>query len=392
MIEISDKSKCTGCGACIAACPKHIIAFLEDDEGTRYPSVDKTQCIHCNRCETVCPMKASSYGVPEENIIAVRKHYAAQLKDKSELDTVSSGGVFWAIAKTVFDENGIVYGAVQTEIDRVVHSRATDLDEAKSFRRSKYIQSDISDSYDSIKKDLETGRTVLFSGTGCQIGGLNMFLGKRYDNLVTCEVVCHGVPSGLAWKSFLEEKQKKEKKQITGLIFRDKSKGWSNNQYRITYADGTEEYERSTEQLFHSGYLKGLFYRPSCGSCPFAHLPRTADITLADFWRYEGKLTENGDIGVSLAVINNSKGEAAFGLSEKYLDVEATDAETALESCRHLSRHPEENHNREAFMKALKKDGYYKAYSKFAKDPNIFIKGIVKLKRFMRKWVKNSRI
>ena len=266
MIEIIDKRKCTGCGACVNACPLQIVSLSDDTEGFSYPKVDKEKCINCRLCEKSCPMlkeitslnrKGSQYPL----------FYAGQLKCKKDLMDVSSGGAFWAFAKTIIDNGGIVYGAVQDDVDVITHVRSDDFEGIKRMRRSKYFQSNTGLTFHQVKEDLKNGKIVLYSGTGCQIAGLISFLGREYENLYTCDVVCHGVPSRNVWKTYREEKEKREGKRITGLVFRDKSIGWSKNQYKITFQDGSVEKERSTMQLFHAGYLRGLFYRPSCGSC-----------------------------------------------------------------------------------------------------------------------------
>ena len=299
------------------------------------------------------------------NIEYENEFYAAQLKDKEELKGVSSGGVFWALAQSIIAEGGVVYGAEQQSIDQIVHSRAESLEEVKKQRRSKYLQSETVSSYIEARKDLIAGRKVLFSGTGCQIAGLYLFLGREYDNLCTCEVICHGVPCGLAWRSYKREKESRVGKKMVGLIYRNKDKGWSNNQYKITYSDGTEEFERSGNQLFHAGYLKGLFYRPSCGNCYFSKMPRVGDLTLADYWKYEGDLLKYGDKGISLVVVNNNKGKKMFDASATYMHIEETRSEDAIRSCKHLSHTPNEDESRAEFMEYLRKRGYYKAAKKY---------------------------
>lgn len=367
MIEIKDKRRCSGCGACINICPKQIISYKEDDEGFIYPSVDKEYCIDCHLCEKACTY------IDDKWKLSIQKHdcfpifYAGQLIDKDELQNVSSGGAFWAFALAIISLNGIVYGAAQKNVDNIFHVRAANIKEAYNLRRSKYFQSDTKNTFTQVKDDLKNGKIVLFSGTGCQIAGLKSFLGKDYPHLYTCDVVCHGVPSRRVWRKYREEKESKEGKKITELVFRNKSIGWSNNQYKIIYNDGTVEMERSTKQLFHAGYLKGLFYRPSCGSCKFSTIPRLSDITLADFWKYEGRFhdAKKNNVGVSLISVNSPKGEKILKMSRSYLDYEETSKDLALKSCRHLNSHPFENAERAHFFKMFFEEGYYAAAQKY---------------------------
>lgn len=365
MIQISDPKQCTACGACINICPKDAISFKEDEEGFWYPHLNKDKCINCGLCEKVCPFKVNTYKrIASEN--GYPRFYAGQLINKKELFEVSSGGASWALAQAVIAGKGIFYGANQKNVDIIEHVRADTIEEAKKLRRSKYLQSDTKFTFKEVKKDLEEGRIVLYCGTGCQIAGLLSFLRKPFDNLYTCDIVCHGVPSTKVWRKYREEKEKREGRHIVDLVFRDKSSGWLHNQYKITYDDGTVEKELSSTHPFHAGYLAGIFYRPSCGCCQFAHLPRCSDLTLADFWKYTGKFhSADNNIGVSLITVNSKKGESLLGECRKYIEIEMTSEELALSSCRHLHNCPTENPNRTAFFSYFYKHGYFKAAQRF---------------------------
>ena len=361
MIEITDKRNCTGCGACINACPRSIIAMEADSEGFVYPKIAAEECINCHLCEKSCPMLKERSAVCNA-YEGYPRFYAGQLKSKKDLLEVSSGGAFWAFSQAIIDVGGVIYGAVQENVDHIYHFRADEPNGIKRIRRSKYFQSDIGLTFQQAKEDLKKGLTVLFSGTGCQIAGLRGYLNKEYKNLITCDVVCHGVPSRKAWEAYRKEKEEREGKKIANLVFRDKSAGWSHNQYMISYNDGSIEKEASTQQLFHAGYLKGLFYRPSCGSCRFASLPRVADVTLADYWKYEGRFRQQGcDLGVSLITINTEKGYKLLQQSADYLEFDTTERAQALNSCKHLDEHPSENPKRAGFFQLLNKEGYYAA-------------------------------
>ena len=384
MIEITDKRKCTGCGACINACPKHIISMEEDNDGFIYPKIKVEDCIDCHLCEKSCPMLRDKSEV-SKNYADYPQFYAGQLKNKEDLLEVSSGGAFWAFSRTIIESGGVVYGAVQEDVDHIYHVRADNLDGIKNIRRSKYFQSETGLTYQQVKEDLKRGLIVLYSGTGCQIAGLKGYLNKDYDNLITCDVVCHGVPSRKVWKAYRKEKEEREGKRITDLIFRDKSAGWCHNQYKITYEDGSIEKEASTQQLFHAGYLSGLFYRPSCGSCRFASLPRVADVTLADYWRYEGRFRQQGcDLGVSLITVKNEKGRKLLQQSAKYFDYDHTERVLALNSCKHLDEHPTENPDRANFFKLFKKAGYYASARKYLGNANLFRRIVRKIRRIIK--------
>ncbi len=387
MIDVSNKALCTGCASCANACPLHIIKLVEDEEGFDYPRVDITKCVNCHICEKVCPLIDEKWNDLKNKEGRYPVFFAGQLKNKALLNEVSSGGAFWALAQEVISRGGVVYGAAQINVDLIKHVRTTSIEDARSLRRSKYLQSSIGNTYAQVKKDLKEGIPVLFSGTGCQIGGLVSYLGERFDNLYTCDVVCHGVPSKRVWRRYREEKEKKEGKIMVDLVFRDKSLGWSNNQYRITYDDGAVEKEDSSYQLFHAGYLNGLFYRPSCGECKFSTLPRISDITLADYWMYSGEMHGiDNDLGVSLISVNSERGGELLSASSVYINVEKTNDKIALESCHHLYEHPIDSAYRDDFFKVFSKYGYFKAAELFVDshaNPSFLYRAVRRLKRFI---------
>lgn len=385
-ICLPDINQCSGCSACACVCSTNSITMLEDEDGFLQPFINTDTCIGCHICEKTCPIQKPlliSTGIEVQV-------YAAQLQNKDELFDVSSGGAFWALAQMVLDKHGVVYGAAQIDVDEVRHIRVDNIEDAKKLRRSKYLPSKMDGIYDAVKNDLKKGLLVLFSGVGCQIAGLLSFLHNDYENLITCDVVCHGIPSMKVWKTYKREKEKKEGKKIISVVFRDKSKGWSNNHYKITYNDGSTEQECSVSQIFHHGYLNGLFYRRSCGTCQFARLPRQSDITLADYWKYQGKLRAN-DRGVSLVCVNSSKGYNCLIDASKYLTIEESSKRLAIESCRHLTNPPMVSPNREKFFKELDKHGYFSAVNKYmdVKD-NKLSKMMKKIKQGLTKLVHYS--
>jgi len=364
MNRLADRSACTGCGACADACAHGAVGMREDADGFAFPAIDVGRCVACGACSRVCP----ALNRPPRADAAGVAFFAAQLRETSELDRVSSGGAFWALAQRILADGGVVYGSCLESVTRVGHRRAESVDEARALRRSKYLPSDMSGVYRRIRADVRGGRVVLFCGTGCQVAAVRTFVGAEAGGLVTCEVVCHGIPSMRAWRTFLAELEVRENARVAEVVFRDKSRGWRTNQYRIALEDGRELKEPSVCHPFHLGYLLGLFYRRSCGRCAYAGLPRIADLTLADFWKYSGRaFGPTIDRGVSLVLANTPRGRALLEASSAWLAVEPVSSAEALASCRNLSCSPHENPNREGFLATLRKRGYRAAARRYFK-------------------------
>lgn len=358
-MDMLDEEDCCGCGACAEACPRGAVALRENRLGFAVAVIDAARCVDCSRCVEVCPRRSAvaAAGTPS--------YFAARLKDPRELGEVSSGGVFWALAQAVFAENGVVYGAVREGRDIVRHLRADSMEKARGMRRSKYLPSDMSGCYESVRRDLADGRLVLFSGTGCQVAALRLFLGGHGRGLVTAEVVCHGVPSALAWRIYVSEHEQSVGKRVVDVVNRDKSGGWKNNHYRFIYDDGTSRATPSATNPFHFSYLHGLILRGSCLTCEYARVPRVADLSLADFWRYAGVGIPRDDGGVSLVAVNTEVGMDLMSKAASLLLSEQVTEEDARNSCRHMFSSPMGNAHRDDFLRTLASSGFSAAFSRW---------------------------
>lgn len=307
MIEIKAKEDCCGCYACYNICPKECITMESDNEGFWYPKIDKNQCINCNLCEKVCPIIN-----PVKRADSKKIAYAGMNKDDQIRVKSSSGGIFSILAEYIIKNNGIIYGASFDEDFNIKHKRIlcnTDLD---LLRGSKYVQSFIGDIYKQVKNDLESNRQVLFTGTPCQVEGLRNYLRKEYVNLITMDFICHGVPSPLVWKKYLEEMKKSKQENIKNIYFRNKDIGWKIFSLKIIFDEKIYSNDLSND-LFMKGFLQDVYLRPSCYSCKFKKINRVSDITVADFWGIENILPKmDDDKGTSLIVIHSEKGKQLF--------------------------------------------------------------------------------
>ena len=314
MIVLKDKKDCCGCHACVSVCAHKAITMSADAEGFLYPTVAKEACTECGLCEQVCPVIHQA--TPTRPI----KVYAARSKDEAIRQESSSGGIFTLLADAVIREGGVVFGAKFDEKWNVVHAAAENTDEMALFRGSKYVQSTIGDTYKEAKSHLKQGRKVLFSGTPCQIAGLKRYLRKEYDNLLTIDVVCHGVPSPLVWQRYLEGMRAKG--AIKDVAFRDKTRGWAQYAFRIRTEEQTLLLPPS-ENPFMRGFLTDLYLRPSCHACPARCGKSGSDITLGDFWGIQAVHPEMDDNkGCSAIMIHTARGQVLYDSIEK-VDVES---------------------------------------------------------------------
>lgn len=343
----TDKKDCCACEACVNICPKGAITMDKDDAGFLYPSINHEKCISCGLCVKTCGYK--KYENTKKS--SSEKVYAMSSKNDELITKSASGAAFAEIAKYVLERNGVVYGATSESRDNnwaVHHIRIDGIDNLHLLQGSKYVQSRMADSYTKVKQDLNDGRFVLFSGTPCQIDGLNHYLGRDYENLLTVDIICHGVPSQQMYVDFLQMREKQIGAQIDRFVFRDKSKGQGMIS-RIDILNGTESktiIKKGELYSYFYLFLKQRIYRLNCYSCPYAVRERVSDITLGDYWGFndfypnispERGLTDKR--GISCVIGNTNKGIDVLGKIVKYCNYIESDYEKASKYNGQL-RHP----------------------------------------------------
>ncbi len=312
MIKIKDKKDCTGCSACFNICPVNAIDMVKDKEGFKYPRVNMKKCINCELCEKVCPINnpvSKEQNNKEPTIIA------AWTKNKGVRLDSTSGGIFSELAKTIYNQKGYVCGAIYNKDWLVEHYISSDAKDIDKLRSSKYLQSDINNTFKKIKELLEQGKKVLICGSPCQIAGLYNYLqNKEYENLYTCDFICRGMNSPKIFKKYIANLEEKYNSKVKKIKFKNKTYGWHNFSTKIDFENGESYIGSRYVDSYMVGYLKyNAFMRPSCYDCKFKSLPRSADITLADFWGIENinpKL--DNDQGTSMILLNSKKGKELF--------------------------------------------------------------------------------
>lgn len=380
MIDIKEKYMCDGCHACYSVCPKDAINMKIDGEGFWYPEVDNDKCVDCNKCEKVCPI------LNKKEAESLKKAYACYNLDEDIRMKSSSGGTFTILASEIIKDNGVVFGAKFNKDFNVVHDYVEDIEGLSKFRGSKYVQSNIGDSFRQTKKFLDDGKKVLFSGTPCQIGGLKSYLNKDYENLVTVDLICHGVPSPMIWQRYINDLG--NGKKLNDMTFRDKSKGWNSGILRYKFEDGSEITEEYGESLYIKGFIQNCFLRPSCYNCNFKTLDRISDFTLGDFWGVEELIPEiDKKSGVSLIMIHTKKAQDLFNDVNKNIYYEEVDINKSIvfNTCAIESV---KNHKRDIFFDILKDNTLEESINNSVEEIILKVSIIMKLKNKMRKILK----
>lgn len=372
------KEQCFGCEACVQACPVNAIKMMEDKEGFRYPIVENSKCIQCGKCHKVCPYEKKPNEYNEKKYV-----FGGYAKNQNIRAHSTSGGAFSVIVDTWCDNNYVIFGAVAKGLE-VYHSYITDKQYIGRFRKSKYSQSKMGDSYKNAKKFLLQGKKVLFSGTPCQIAGLRSFL-QNVDttNLLTIEVICEGVPSPLYIRKYDKYMSEKYKSHIKKLDYRYKNMELLENpifgkwDFQVMYTllqNGKKMKKDRWFNPFWSIWLSHLMSRPSCYQCPFAKAERGADISLGDLWGVHLYCPElygrNG--GSSLVVCNTEKGKQALKNAEVNLYGHELNFEEALKYQSPMRTSISENEQRSNFMNDLQSNmGYQELNQKWAKKPTM---------------------
>lgn len=348
MITVLEKSTCSGCSACVAACPKQCIKMEIDIEGFSYPVVDQSKCVNCGICDKTCPIRN-----PRSESPFKQESYVVQNRDKHVLAESTAGGAFTAIAKYVIKNGGVVFGAVLDDNLTVHHDCVNSEADLKRLRNSKYVQSFIGGTLNHVKSFLRQGKMVCFSGTPCQVEGLKRFLGKEYENLITVDVVCRAVPSPMVFSKYLELQERRLGSKVRNIRFRDKHYGYKYSTMNVTTDNNKGKYHQGVESdPWLRAFFSGLCLRPSCYDCKFKKRYRVSDFTIWDCFavgRYSKEL--DNDKGATRLLIHTDIGRDIFKKISSEFIFEKIDPERIIEGTAEMFSCVEYNSRRELFMK-----------------------------------------
>jgi len=324
------KSKCCGCGACMNVCPKQAITMEYGDDGYLYPVINQEKCIGCGLCQKKCQyndtaFKHDTLSDTEMDIYATQGNKEATVKS-------TSGGMFYLLAKQVLSKGGVVFGAAYDENMVVRQIKAETMEEMEPIRCSKYVQSDVGNTYKEAKKYLDAGRDVLYSGTPCQLSGLYAYLGKEYDNLLSVGLICYGSTPPKMFEEYVKILEEKNGSKVKFFDFRDKTDGWGNKFVRIEFEDPEKTYIVPTnDDPYRRMFSTKHFTRQSCNYCPYAYMKRYTDISIGDYWKIENTDCKiNPYDGLSKVFVSTEKGRAAFNAIKGEMEWEAMPYDTAV--------------------------------------------------------------
>lgn len=353
---------CTGCAACSQICPQKCISMEMNSQGFQIPVINEANCVDCGLCQKVCPIVHTD--VRGKGDMSV---YGCKLKNQEDICKSTSGGAFYALGCQALNKGGVVYGAAYNENMMVEHIGVTDLQGLNRLRKSKYVQSDIKNTYREAEEYLKGGRLVVYSGTPCQIAGLNGYLGKEYVNLLKVEVFCHSISSPGVWKDYLKQRQRDKDSKIVAVDFRAKEteentsgnygiarSGWKNPYFILGFESGEMFAEKMESNLFLKGFSNGLSTRLSCHECKFKLMMRTsgADFSLGDFWGIE--TVDSGffdEKGVSVMICHTDRASAYLEEVENDLDVRKFSLKEVLPGNKELCDPAPAHGEREAFFR-----------------------------------------
>lgn len=367
MIDIVRKEDCSGCSACAEDCPHGCIEMRPDEEGFLFPEVDSSRCVDCGLCDRICPITV----VPKDN--NVQQVIAAKNSDGGQRFRSSSGGIFRLLAEEVLNNGGVVAGCRFNENMEAEHVVAESREELEALMSSKYVQSDTRGIFKRVRTLLKSGRKVLFSGVPCQVAALRNFLFKPYDNLMTVDILCHGVPSPKVFKEYVAGLEHRYGAEMKSYSFRWKEKSWKRLYVNAAFANNKRHFLYAGYDSYMQLFLSDRLQRSSCFHCPYNMLHRPGDITLGDFWGI-GKTHYDFDDnkGVSMVLVNNARGKELWDRIAPRTVSFDTDIESAVAGNRVLVDHLPDQSRRDEFYREYVADGFAAAVAKYSPETPLY--------------------
>lgn len=400
LLPVNDK--CIGCTLCFSVCPKKAISFQQDLNGFYVAKINSALCVNCGKCHNSCIMNKRE----RNNDYSQIRCFSGFSKNNSERIESTSGGLFFLLAKKIIDDGGYVCGCVWDDNFEAKHIVTNSFEDIKKMRGSKYVQSNMGDCFFVINELLRNNRKVLFSGTGCQVSALNYYIKEEHkSNLLTCSVICGGVPSPKVWKAYKDYLEKMKKSKITSINLRAKKRGWLVPELEIRFENKKSISQNLLqENLYGTNFGLGLFINDCCMNCNFKLNSVNTDIILSDHWGINLKqLNESQNLGSSAIIALSKKGIETIKSLESVSQLEDEDLQNIIDSHRVLTKDHDENPDRLAFFNEFNNSQtniydllrkYYKKWEKRARR-GILYRFLYKTKLYsplyLWRWKKNHK-
>ena len=326
--NIKEITRCTGCGACEANCPQNIIDIQLDEEGFYKPIVtNEEKCTECKLCLKSCPANIPK---PREKVYG---SYSVYSRDKNVIETCSSGGIAYEIARYMNSEGAMLCGCeYDLKQKKAIHKIATNMEEYETCKGSKYIQSDTTKVLKEIMIRLKKGENFVFFGTPCQVAAISQMAirNKVREKIVLVDFFCHGVPSYYLWENYLKFlKEKKNIEELKKVNFRDKNKGW--HEFTVTTIDETgKKFSQSLSEnnWFFQFFLSNVCLNNACYTCQYRAKTSYADLRIGDLW---GEKYSKDRKGISGVLSFSEKGEQIIKAISNRCFVQKEDIEVIIE-------------------------------------------------------------
>lgn len=319
-MRLASCEDCTGCGACASVCTKKCIQMKLGANGFFYPHISSKNCVECGLCTKNCHI-LYELDIPQFNKV----YYQGWDPSETKRLEGSSGGAFGALAESILSFGGVVYGAAFSADKKTLSHQSTHNVRLVELKKSKYIESGMNLTIKHIHQDLANGLSVLFCGTPCQVYGIRRVFGDKYENLILCDFLCHGVPSQMRYQQYLKELEDKYSSVVKEIGFRTKKYGWRTYCIVVDFENGKQYVKLANEDPYYKHYFQNINYRPSCYRCNRVK-DSAADITLGDFWGVRKAGYYDDDKGISLIICNTEKGKQTVD-SLKAFELRAIEAE-----------------------------------------------------------------
>lgn len=240
----------------------------------------------------------------EKHDVAV---YAGYLNSTSELLECTSGGIATALSEYMIDQGGYVAGVVYTDdfysAEYILTKEKSDL---KRLKGSKYIDCHKRSIYANVKSLVDSGEKVLFLGLPCIVAALYKYLGARPENLVTCELICHGPTTTQVHEEYIRHLEGNQQSKVVDFSVRRKKDTWTPGYLYAKFENG-QIFEKPFYETEY-GFAFSVFGKEPCYCCKFKGNNRHGDIMIGDFWGATDKDEFWNDCGVSSIFAETDKG------------------------------------------------------------------------------------